>query len=117
MECVYDLFEHFPDGSVIWRGFAKGIPEVRRRLIELVTSTSNKCVAIDLSAQEVVARVNVGETGSTIDSPCSSEFEALRQRVLASTDADERLLLLQRMCALLCELQERLKANYQDLSS
>ena len=42
---------------------------------------------------------------------CSGEFEALRRQFLATTDADERLLLLERMCGLLSELHTVLRAQ------
>ena len=60
MQRNYDLFEVFPDGTVIWRAKVSGLPEVRQKLADLAATTANECCAIHLSTQDVVARMNVG---------------------------------------------------------
>src|SRR5215469_15646294 len=67
MQRNYDLFEQFPDGSVMWRGRASGLPEVCRQLSDLSTNTANECFAIHLPTKEIVARVNVGGSHPKIE--------------------------------------------------
>jgi len=67
MQRNYDLFEQFPDGSVMWRGRASGLPEVCRQLSDLSTNTANECYAMHLPTKEIVARVNVGGSHPKIE--------------------------------------------------
>ena len=58
MEREYGLFERFPDGTMQWRGVARGLLKARLKLEGFSRETSNELVAIDFSSQRVVARVN-----------------------------------------------------------
>jgi|SRR5690348_1437869 len=60
VERDYDLFEQFPDGYPVWRGYASGLLEARRQLLDLSRNTKNECFAMHLPTKEVVARVNLG---------------------------------------------------------
>lgn len=60
MERDYDLFEQFPDGYPVWRGYASGLLDARRQLLDLSRNTKNECFAMHLPTKEVVARVNLG---------------------------------------------------------
>jgi len=67
MQRDYELFEQFHDGSVMWRGHAAGVPEVRQKLSELSKTTVNECFAIHLPTKEIVAYVNVGGSRPKIE--------------------------------------------------
>jgi hypothetical protein len=56
----YDIFEQFPDGFPVWRGYASGLAAASAKLAELAKQTSNECFLICLPTKEVVARLNVG---------------------------------------------------------
>jgi len=58
MELEYDLFERMPDGSVNWRGFARGLEKIQTRLSDLAIGTANECFAIYTPTHDVVGRVN-----------------------------------------------------------
>ncbi len=51
MERDYDLFERVPDNSPVWRGFAHGLENARRKLQELAKRTTNECFAIHTTAR------------------------------------------------------------------
>jgi hypothetical protein len=56
----YDLFEHFPDDSLVWHGQVTGLKNVSHKLEEIAGRTLNECFAIHLPTHEVVARLNHG---------------------------------------------------------
>ena len=56
----YDIFEQFPDGLPIWRGYASGLSAAGAKLAELAKQTSNECFLICIPTKEVIARLNVG---------------------------------------------------------
>lgn len=58
MNREYDLFERLPDGSLKWRGFARGTETARLRLRQFATETMNECLAMHIPTQDIVARVN-----------------------------------------------------------
>jgi hypothetical protein len=58
MNREYDLFERMSDGSLMWRGFAKGLENARLRLQRIATETANECFAIDVSTGDIAARLN-----------------------------------------------------------
>lgn len=59
MERQYDIFERFPDHSLIWRGRVCGLDNARRKLHEIATRTSNECSAMYVPTRQVVALENV----------------------------------------------------------
>jgi hypothetical protein len=77
-----DLFERFPDGSVLWRGTAIDEENAQLKLQEFARMTSNECFAMDTITNEIVARVNSAPLG--LDA---------RRRVVVQIAYDEVLLL------------------------
>ena len=55
---VYDLFEHFPDGSKRWIGWAEGAEKALTKLNELGKLTPNEIVAVDALRKKTAGRVN-----------------------------------------------------------
>ena len=53
----FDIFEIFPDGSMIWRACVFGRYETRRKLQELAERSPNEFVAIDIHAGEPVPAI------------------------------------------------------------
>jgi hypothetical protein len=58
MKREYDLFGRMSDGSLSWRGFAKGLEDARARLRRLAIETANECFAVNVASGDVVARIN-----------------------------------------------------------
>ena len=58
MHTDYDLFEQFPDGSVIWRGSAASEAEAQSLLFSMAKKPSNEYFAVILKTNEVSIRVN-----------------------------------------------------------
>ena len=48
----YDIFEKFPDGSMVWRACVFGQYEAQRKLQDLAERSPNEFVAIDIKAGE-----------------------------------------------------------------
>ena len=55
MEREYDLFEVFPDGSLVWRDSVTGHENAIRRLRELVDLTDNEFRVMHLSTNTLIA--------------------------------------------------------------
>ena len=55
----YDLFEKFPDGSVVWRDFVPGLENALARLKELSKLSPNEHFAMHMPSKAIVTRVNV----------------------------------------------------------
>jgi hypothetical protein len=53
----FDIFEIFPDSSMIWRACVFGRYETRRKLQELAERSPNEFVAIDIQAGEPVPEI------------------------------------------------------------
>jgi hypothetical protein len=49
----YDIFEKFPDGSIVWRACVAGHYETKRRVQELGEHSGNEFVVIDIQAEEL----------------------------------------------------------------
>lgn len=60
MDREYDIFEQFPDGFPVWRGYAAGLSRAGAKLAATAKQTSNECFLICIATKEVVARLNVG---------------------------------------------------------
>jgi hypothetical protein len=69
VEREYELFERLPDGCPIWRGHASGLRNAHLKLDEIARSTKHECFAVDLSAKEIVARLNVPQPRSAGSKP------------------------------------------------
>ena len=54
MDREYDLYERMTDGSLNWRGFARGAEETRRRLHSLSLETGHDCFGINLPTKDVI---------------------------------------------------------------
>jgi hypothetical protein len=55
----YDIFEKFPDGSVMWCAFVRGLENADCRLKQLGADSPNEYFAIHTPSREIVGRVNV----------------------------------------------------------
>jgi len=62
VEREYDLFEKFPDGSLLWRACIKGLENAIAALKEFARHSSNEHFAIHTPSKAVVARINVPDT-------------------------------------------------------
>ena len=51
----YDIFEKFPDGSSVWRGWACGKHATKRKIQDLAEHSTNDFFAIDIQAGELAA--------------------------------------------------------------
>ena len=69
MNREYDLFEKFPDGSVLWRGCVAGLEHAITKLKQLAALSPNEHFARHTPTNAIVARVNVSEP----EAPESSE--------------------------------------------
>lgn len=58
MDREYDLFERMSDGSLKWRGLARGLEETQVKLQKLAKETTNECLAVYTPDSNVVARLN-----------------------------------------------------------
>ena len=57
MDREFDLFGRMPDGSLNWRGFARGRQRCARSG-KLAIQTTNECFAVHTPTHEVVGSVN-----------------------------------------------------------
>ena len=53
----FDIFEKFPDGSIIWRACAFGQFEAERKLQELAEHSKNQVLAVDIESGEPLPAV------------------------------------------------------------
>jgi hypothetical protein len=58
MERDYDLFEHFPDGSLVWHETVSGHEDAIRRLRELAEKTRNEVRAMHVLTNTLIASMN-----------------------------------------------------------
>ncbi len=65
MDRQYDLFEKFPDGSMIWKGTVAGHENAIRKLQELAGTTGNECCVMHLPTKAVIASMNTSTSAST----------------------------------------------------
>ncbi len=63
MEREYDLFERFPDDSLMWHGHVARLENARVKLQEIAKATANECYAIYLPTREIVARRTSAQLG------------------------------------------------------
>jgi len=61
MDTEYDIFERFPEGSVVWRGSARGQEKALAKLREFANKSSNEHFVLHVSSKRVVARINRAE--------------------------------------------------------
>ena len=54
MRHQYDIFEKFPDGSSIWRGWVPGWYEAERKMYELTERSKNEFYAMDIQTNRIV---------------------------------------------------------------
>jgi hypothetical protein len=69
MNREYELFERFPDDSMVWRGNVAGLRNVRFALQEIAKATTNVCVAVHLPTQEIVDRLNAKPDDRALGKP------------------------------------------------
>jgi len=58
MDREYDLFEKFPDGSLLWRDVVLGHENAIHKLQELAAKTPNECYAMHLPTNVILASMN-----------------------------------------------------------
>ncbi len=58
MEREYDLFEHFPNGDVLWRMPVTGHENAIQQLKELAATTSSEVRLVQLPTHFVIAVMN-----------------------------------------------------------
>ena len=58
MDREYDLFEKFPDGSLIWRAVVKGHESAIAKLTELAGQTNNEVRVMHMPTKSIVATMN-----------------------------------------------------------
>ena len=63
MDRDYDLFERLQDNSLVWRGSVHGLENARRKLQKLAKRTTNECFATFTATRQIVALVNIAQTG------------------------------------------------------
>ena len=68
MEREYDLFEHLPNGDLLWRMTVNGHENAIQQLKKLAATTSNEVRVVHLPTQSVVAVMN----RATEESPSTS---------------------------------------------
>jgi hypothetical protein len=56
MDLEYDIFEEFPDGSAIWRAYARGLDEARNKLDELSRQSTNEFFIFHAPTKQTIAR-------------------------------------------------------------
>jgi len=54
----YDIFEKFPDGTIIWLEYVEGLDNAQSRLQMLGGRSPNEHFAMHAPTNEIVARVN-----------------------------------------------------------
>jgi hypothetical protein len=60
MDRVYDIFERFPDGSLMWRHCITGLEAAKKTLQGFALESENEFYAMHTPTNEIVARVNIG---------------------------------------------------------
>jgi hypothetical protein len=60
MDRVYDIFERFPDGGLMWRGCVTGLEIAKGTLHHFASKSENEFHAMHTPTKEIVARVNIG---------------------------------------------------------
>jgi hypothetical protein len=60
MDREYDLFEAFPDGSLVWRDSVTGYENAIRRLRELVELTDNEFRVMHVPTNTLIASLKRG---------------------------------------------------------
>jgi hypothetical protein len=54
MQCGYDIFEKFPDGSTLWRAWVTQHSEAQRTIQHLEKLSENQFFTIDIQAGEIL---------------------------------------------------------------
>jgi hypothetical protein len=60
MDRVYDIFERFPDGALMWRHCITGLEAAKKTLQGFALKSENEFHAMHTPTKEIVARVNIG---------------------------------------------------------
>jgi hypothetical protein len=58
VEREYDIFEKYPDGSLLWRAAVTGRDQAAAKLHELAAQTANEVQMIHVSSKTVIAVLN-----------------------------------------------------------
>jgi len=61
MDREYDLFEEFPDGTLIWRDSVSGHEKAIQRLRELVEVTDNEFRVMHIPTNTLIASLKKGK--------------------------------------------------------
>ena len=68
MEREYDLFEHLPNGDLLWRMRVSGHENAIRQLKELAATTSNEIRLVHWPTLAIIAVMNRASEGSALRS-------------------------------------------------
>ena len=60
-EWEYEIFEEFPDGSVMSWDVVRGLENARARLERLASLSKNEFFAVDTETQDIAVRVNASD--------------------------------------------------------
>jgi hypothetical protein len=58
LERVYDIFEHMPDGSLIWRGAITGHEAAVHKLQEFAANSTNEFRLMHVATKTLIASIN-----------------------------------------------------------
>ncbi len=61
MDRDYDLFEHFPDGTLLWRETVSGHEAAIRKLLEIAAKTKNEVRVMHILTNTLIAVMNQTE--------------------------------------------------------
>jgi hypothetical protein len=60
-EWEYEIFEQFPDGSVMSWDVVRGLQNTRAKLERLASQSKNEFFAVHTGTQDIVVRVNASD--------------------------------------------------------
>jgi hypothetical protein len=61
---VYDIFEKYPDGSILWKASVAGRENAIGKLREFAVTTANECCLMHLPTKAVIASMNASKSKS-----------------------------------------------------
>jgi len=72
MDPLYDIFEVLSTGGILWNSSTSGLANTHRKLVELTTKSKNEFFAMDLRTNEIVARMQDGNSSEPMRDPSDS---------------------------------------------
>jgi hypothetical protein len=62
MQNEFDLFETFPDHSLVWRSCVRGTEPALAKLEAISKLTTNECFAIHIDTKTIIGKVQASST-------------------------------------------------------